>query len=170
VIPGMACGAVGTAAKMLGNLFNRHVLKKSDTTYVEIAAGLFMNKAEREKPVGRIVGFLADYALGAILGVPLVYVLKYTGKDHAFLKGLGYGHFAWVGMYGAVGRALGTSRGVFPLNADTNLSAYFNHSWYGIATALMAKSLADPSFFLDSRSSTEQKPHAQSDSASGPRR
>ena len=143
IVLGMLCGASGNGVKMIGNLFNRYILKKSDTTYIEIASGLFMNKKEREKPVGKIVGFLADFTLGSALGVPLVYLLKYTGKDYAALKGLAYGHLAWVTMYGTIGRTLGTSKGVFPLNADTNLSAFINHSWYGLVTAVLIKNLGE---------------------------
>ena len=46
-----------------------------------------------------------------------------------------------------MGRLLGVKKGVFPLNADTNLSAFFNHSWYGIVTAVLAAKLGDDSLF-----------------------
>jgi len=36
-----------------------------------------------------------------------------------------------------------------PSYADTNLSAFFNHSWYGLVTATLVKNLGDPSIYLN---------------------
>jgi len=59
---------------------------------------------------------------------------------------LGYGHFAWVFFYGALGNFFG-ARGVFPVNAPTNLSALINHSLYGMTTAAVIAKLGDPALF-----------------------
>lgn len=147
IILGIVAGLAGNAVKLAGNLINRYAFRKSDVTYPEIAAGLFMTKREREKRVGRVTGGLADFVLGGALGVPLVYLLRYTGRDHAALKGLAVGHLAWITVYGALGRGLDSQKGVFPLNADTNLSALLNHSWFGLTAALVAAKLGDESLF-----------------------
>lgn len=157
VILGVVSGIIGNCAKMAGNLFNRYVLYKSETTYPEIASGLFMTKKQRQKPVGMLVGAMADFALGGILGIPMVYLLRYTGKDHAAVKGLTFGNFAWITMYGIMGRGFGTKQGVFPLDADTNLSAFINHSWYGLVTALTASKLGDSTLFPEPTSRREVK-------------
>ncbi len=156
IILGIVSGLIGNCAKLAGNLFNRYVLKRSDTTYPEIAAGMFMTKKERNKPIGMLVGGLADFGLGGILGIPMVYLLRYTGRDKAGIKGLGLGHFAWIAVYGAIGRGFGTKRGVFPLDAHTNLSAFVNHSWYGLITSLVAAKLGDPSLFPEPASLPDQ--------------
>ena len=161
IVLGAVAGLIGNTAKLAGNLFNRYVLYKSDTTYPEIAGGLFMTKKEREKPVGKAVGGLADFVLGGILGIPLVYMFRYTGKDNAVFKGLGYGHIAWIAMYGSTGRMMGVKKGVFPLNADTNLSAFVNHSWYGLVTALLINKLGDPSLFPEPRSYNDSNETSQ---------
>ena len=96
IILGAVSGLLGNSAKLAGNLFNRYVLCKSDTTYPEIAGGLFMSKKEREKPVGKIVGLLADFSLGALLGVPVVYMLRYTGRGQSCGKRFGSGAFCLV--------------------------------------------------------------------------
>ncbi len=155
IVLGFIAGLIGNSAKLAGNLVNRYVFYKSDTTYPEIAGGLFMTKKEREKPTGKVVGGLADFVLGAILGIPLVYMFRYTGKDKSALKGMGYGHFAWIGMYGSIGRLMGINKGVFPLNAQTNMSALFNHTWYGLVTALVINKLGAPSLFPEPRSYTD---------------
>jgi len=147
IVLGIVSGVLGNCAKMAGNFFNRHVLSKSDTTYPEIAAGLFMSKKQRNRPIGNLVGLLADFSIGTSLGIPLVYMLRYTGKDMAALKGLGLGHFAWISMYGFLGGGLGNKKGVFPLDAGTNMSAFINHSWYGLVASLAASNLGDPSLF-----------------------
>ncbi|MDT3698086.1 MAG: hypothetical protein RO469_01560 [Thermincola sp.] len=152
IMLGIVAGLIGNIAKLAGNLFNRHVLYKSDTTYSEIAGGLFMSKREREKSVGKAVGGIADFVLSALLGIPLVYILRYTGQDKAVIKGTGYGHLAWMAIYGAFGRLMGVKRGVFPLNADTNMSAFANHAWYGAVTALVINKLGDPSLFPEPKS------------------
>jgi hypothetical protein len=154
-------GLIGNAVKLAGNIFNAYVLKISSTTYAEIAAGIFMTKKERRKKMGLVVGSIADLAIGALLGIPVVYFLRYTGKDHAVIKGLGYGHFAWVLFYGALGSLFG-AQGVFPLNASTNLSAIINHSLYGMTTAAVISKFGDPSLFPEpgggcpAKNSTEQ--------------
>lgn len=152
LILGAVSGILGNSVKIMGNLFNRHIAGFSGTTYAEITAGLFMTKKERKKKTGLLVGVLGDFAMGAILGIPIVYMLRYTGKDSAALKGLGAGHFAWLALYGVIGRGLGENKGVFPLSAETNLSAFLNHSWYGLATAYAVCKLGDPSLFPEPRS------------------
>lgn len=146
ILLGIISGLIGNTAKLAGNLFNRYVLYKSEITYPEIASGMFMGKKQRERPVGKLVGFLADYAIGASLGIPMVYMLRYSGKSNAPLKGLGLGHIAWVSMFGFLGGGH-NQKEVFPLDAGTNLSAFVNHSWYGLVTALVASRLGDPSLF-----------------------
>lgn len=147
IVLGIVAGLAGNCVKLAGNLLNRFVLRESDTTYPEIAAGLFMTKRARDTLTGRVVGAIADFALGGALGVPMVYILRYTGRDHAALKGAGLGHLAWTIMYGTIGRGMGPKKGVFPLNEDTNLSAFINHTWYGMTTALLASKLGDNSLF-----------------------
>lgn len=152
IILGFMAGIIGNTAKTAGNLINRFVLHQTDTTYTEIAGGLFMNPKERRKPKGMIVGSVADFILGAIMGIPIVYMLRYTGKDKAGVKGLGLGYFAWVTMYGFLGRAMGQNKGVFPLKARTNLSALINHTWFGFVTGKAAAYLGDPSLFPEPKS------------------
>lgn len=153
VILGIIAGLAGNCLKTAGNLFNRYVLKVSQFTYIEVAAGLFMRRKESHKPLGQIVGGIADFLIGSMMGVPLVYLLKYTKKDYALVKGIGIGGLIWIGMYGALGRAFG-AWGFLPANASTNLSSFLNHSLYGIGASIVATKLGDPSLFAG----TEDRP------------
>ena len=90
LILGAFAGLTANLGKMLGNVFNKNVLKVSDINYSELAAGIFMTEKELKKPAGLVVGTLADFVIGAIMGIPIVYILRYTGKDHAALKGFGF--------------------------------------------------------------------------------
>lgn len=146
LVLGAVAGTIANLVKLLGNELGMKSLKISKASYPQMAAGLFMTKKERKKPAGQVVGTLADLAVGGLMGIPLVYLLRYTGRDYAALKGLSYGHFAWVFLYGATGRIIGT-KSLFPLDATTNLSALFNHSMYGIIAAVLAAKLGDPSLF-----------------------
>ncbi|NLX90178.1 MAG: hypothetical protein GXZ07_01055 [Firmicutes bacterium] len=147
LVLGAIAGAIANLAKLLGNEFGMKTLKISQASYPEMAAGLFMTKKERRKPVALVVGTLADLTIGGIMGVPLVYILRYTGRDFAPIKGIGYGLFAWVLLYGALGRFLGTKSSIFPLSSTTSLSAYINHSIYGAIAAVLTAKLGDPSLF-----------------------
>lgn len=47
-----------------------------------------------------IIGFLADIAVAALLGILFFYTLRLTGKEHAHLKAVFAGIFIWVGITG----------------------------------------------------------------------
>ncbi len=74
-----------------------------------------------------------------------VYVLKFTGKDHALMKGVGYGHGAWTLLLGGANK-LGVST-IYPLEPSSILSTYAEHALYGAGTALIATTLGDEDMF-----------------------
>ncbi len=106
---------------------------------------VFLPKKDTKNPLGKLVGFLADAALGAGLGVGYVYVLKFTGKDHALMKGVGYGHGAWTLVLG--GTQLVGGPKIPQLNPKSVLSTYAEHALYGAGAALVATALGDEDLF-----------------------
>lgn len=60
-------------------------------------------------------------------------------------------------IYGFLGGGLGAKKGVYPLDAGTNMSSFFNHSWYGLVTALAASKLGDPTLFPEPSNKTVEQ-------------
>ena len=50
--------------------------------------------------LGGIIGFLADLALGALLGVLFAFFLLWTHGKNPAIKGLGIGIGAWLFLFG----------------------------------------------------------------------
>ena len=92
------------------------------------------------------MGFMGDAAIGAGLGVGYVYVLKFTGKDHALMKGIGYGHGAWTILLGGAKFFLGGAK-IFPLSPKSVMSNYLEHTLYGLGAYLAATTLGDEDLF-----------------------
>jgi len=145
IVLGLVSGLAGNVAKLAGNLANAYLFGFSRTTYPILAGQLFMNQKQLRTKTGLLVGTLADMVIGAAVGVPLVYMLTYTGKDHYALKGIGFGNTAWTGLFGAMSR-LALNQAAFQ-DAPTNLSAFLNHTWYGLVASAVAANLGDPGLF-----------------------
>lgn len=144
ILLGIMAGLAGNLLKDLGNLFTT---KKgmNDLTYSSMAGSLYMKKKDTKSNLGKKVGFLADMAVGAGLGVGYIYVLKFTGKDHALMKGVGYGHGAWTLLLGGTNK-LGASK-IFPLKPKTVLSNYLEHTLYGLGAYLVASKFGDDDLY-----------------------
>jgi hypothetical protein len=88
---------------------------------------------------------MADAAVGCLLGIASVYVLSFTGKDRAPLKGLTTGALAWVGLYGVLGNMGATNvRTALP---RTVLSEFIGHSVFGLVSTATAAFLGDEDLF-----------------------
>ena len=144
IILGIAAGLGGTLVKYLGNLVSRE-LGITNTSYQEIGAGIYMSARKARTPMGMVAGLFADAALGAGLGVGYIYVLKYTGKDHALIKGVGYGHGVWSLFLGGA-NLIGTAS-ILPLTPKSVISTYVEHALYGAGAALVATTLGDENLF-----------------------
>lgn len=144
ILLGIVAGLTGNALKNLGE----HACNKMGMTqaaYPTIAGEAFMTKKQTKSNLGKTVGWLTDAALGAGLGVGYAYVLKFTGKDHALMKGVGYGHGAWTLFLGGSNKLMVNP--VLPIDPKTMLSFYFSHTLYGIGLALGACAFGDKDLF-----------------------
>lgn len=105
------------------------------------AAGMLLPAYNVAAPLGRAAGWMADAAVGCLLGIASVYVLSFTGKDRAPLKGLTTGALAWVGLYGVLGNMGATNvRTALP---RTVLSEFIGHSVFGLVSTATAAFLGD---------------------------
>ncbi len=146
VVLGLVSGTIGNIAKDLSN----YVLYKLGVTsrlYGHLAAGLLTEQRHVKKPTGFAIGQLADFAIGAGLGVPIVYALALTGKDYASLKGAAIGSGAWVAGFGFLGARSAGDKAVFPLDPKPMLAAVWHHALYGAVTAYAATKLGRPGLF-----------------------
>ncbi len=97
-------------------------------------------------PRGRLVGWIADSTISAMLGVASVYILSLTGKEKAPLKGaLICGATAWTALYGILG-TMGATEVQHP-QPKTVLSEFVVHTVYGAVVATMVAYLGDEDLY-----------------------
>jgi len=110
------------------------------------AAGMLVSAHKITTPRGKLVGWIADSSISAMLGVAAVYMLSITGKEKAPLKGaLVCGASAWTALYGVLG-TMGATEVQHPL-PRTVLSEFFVHTVYGAVVASLAAYLGDEALF-----------------------
>lgn len=79
------------AVRLLGHQF---------ITPWETATHIFLVRRLIHTPIGYLVGFTGNFTLGAIFGVIMAYILRFTGKDFYILKGIGLGAVVWLTSIG----------------------------------------------------------------------
>jgi hypothetical protein len=144
ILLGLISGLIGNIPKSLINeiLFRKGTESKR---YGNIVSGLFLSNLETQRKSGVIFGTVGDFVIASILGVPLVYLLSYTGKDKSWLKGilvaiLGFGTFR--GIMSKMGNFLS-----YPKDTQTNALMSMSSFLWGITTALTALKLGDEGLF-----------------------
>ena len=141
---GVIAGLTGVAVKdLVGGLITR--AGRAEDPGPQRAAGMLLPAYKIATPLGRAAGWLADAAVGSLLGITSVYVLSFTGKDRAVLKGLTTGALAWVGLYGVLGNMGATN--VRTVQPKTALSEFITHAVYGVVTVSTAAYLGDDELF-----------------------
>jgi hypothetical protein len=135
--------ALGTVAGLLGNIpslilnFISVQLGFSKTYSFQISGGIYLFRRFTMEPGGILLGLLVWIFTSAFLGVAIVYLLKLTGRDYWWLKGILVSNFLmFVGMYGVI-YSLGGSR-VVPWDIPTNLSVLMENTLFGITAAYLA--------------------------------
>ncbi|MBS3901041.1 MAG: hypothetical protein KGZ54_03345 [Dethiobacter sp.] len=155
-ILGIACGLAGNVIKMSLMSFAK---KKNwaEITGQEKSAGMLLPAHQAYSSSGKIVGIVADNVVATILGVGTVYMLAFTGKDKALIKGLAFGEATWVSLYGVLSTMGATLVG--PLSPKTVLSEMVGHAVFGAAAALTATTLGDPALFPQNKQLPNSAPY-----------
>ncbi len=117
----------------------------SKRTAVPQAAGFFLPKRKVNKPLGDVLGVLADNSIAAGLGVFESYLFTFTGSDHPVIKGMAIGHLTWTASYGVLAK-LGASS-VKPKDPPTQLVSWLAHTAFGISKGLILRAITDPRVF-----------------------
>jgi len=87
--------------------------------YWHLAASVFLEDANLQTFPSLLVGFIADIAVAALLGIIFFYSLRLTGRNHAYLKGVFAGLFIWVGITG-----LTTKTGISGIDFNTHSTTF----------------------------------------------
>ncbi len=144
IIAGATAGLIANIAKDAGNLISI-LLNWTNYYYWHLAASIFVEPESVKKPGALFLGFLGDNIIAATFGIILYYLISYTGKRFFIIKGLGLSWLLWVFLFGAVIN-LDIVR-ITPTDIGTNLSAFLNHSLFGIVSALLLKKIMKATFF-----------------------
>lgn len=142
---------LGAIAGLGGNLVKTAIMniaiKKrfAEINGFEKAAGMLIQPFEIADTRGKIVGYIADTVMAGILGVTTTYMLSFTGKNHAALKGGLYGQAMWTVLYGVMA-TMGATK-VEPVSPKTVLSEFVAHTAYGAVTAELVSRLGEPALF-----------------------
>ena len=152
---GLLSGIIANIGK---NILSRYAESKgfSQKSFVDAAAGFFLNKKDSITPLGRVVGILSDFSTAITIGVANVYFLTHTGKDQWFLKGMGTGSIFWVTMYGFLG-SIGKQQPVYPVSPGTALTSFVGHTLFGILSNYIIVKFGDNSIFTDNTQSHERR-------------
>lgn len=112
------------------------------TSTWEATAGIFLASNLIHTPLGKIVGFLGEYIVGASGGITMAFILKFTGYDYYILKGLGMGALFWLVGVGIIGKLINLT----PKIADeplTNFLIILDLIIFGIISALIIVKYGD---------------------------
>lgn len=120
------------------------------------AAGFFLSSQNVRTPLGTALGAVADNGIAGALGVVASYLLSFTGKDHALLKGLSIGNFTWNVAYGVAAQLGATS--VKPDDPKTTLASWISHTAFGVTKAKLLLALSEPELFEPQYHSIGQPP------------
>lgn len=123
----------------------------SKETGAKRAAGFFITARKFNTPQGKVLGFLADSTIAGFLGVFSSYLLTFTGKDYALLKGAAVGNISWSSMYGVLAQ-MGASK-IKSNDPMTFLTSFISHTAFGITKFYIVTKITDPGLF---------KPHYES--------
>ena len=131
VLVGTIAGMIATLVKDLLNLV-LFLFGVVELTYWQLAASTFLRPGLCSSPGGLLVGAMADIILGGVLGMIIVLIFKFFGRDLWWYKGLVAGNAIW--LFGA-GLAVNVFTRLAPLDIPFRVASLFDHQLYGITAA-----------------------------------
>lgn len=123
---------------------------RSEVLYGHIAGSIFMRPFRTNQRKNFWLGQLTHLITGSALAIPLNYILKKTGKDHASLKGAFLGLITWELIYG-IGQRIKLFA-VKPHLIKTHYEMILNHILYGVTVAQALVAFSEPSAFPEVQS------------------
>ena len=98
-----------------------------------IAASAYFKKADVHTLPALIIGGATDYFTAGLMGIPIFYLLYWTGSDYYWFKGISIGGFWWLTAFGVILRSQ-VAR-IDPVDASTNLYHISEHLLLGFLIA-----------------------------------
>ena len=155
ITTGLISGLVGTVVMDLSNLIFRRA-RLTERTYAEFGASVIMHPFRVRQRKNAVLGQILHMISGSIIGIPMAYMLKKSGRDYHLLKGAALGSVLWGGLY-AVGRRIGLITAK-PWMTQSHYSELWHNLLYGITASQAIVSLADPAIFTQEREARITEP------------
>ncbi|UWG97699.1 hypothetical protein LPY66_02370 [Dehalobacter sp. DCM] len=144
IMLGLLVGFISDIPKTLSNeYFYRKGLEKR--RFADIVAGIFLPKYRLVTKKATIFGIFGELVISSFMGIPLVYLLSYTGKDKSVIKGLVTGLFGFGFLRGLLAN-VGIGRN-YPKDVVTNVMMSWSSSLWGVTAGLITPLLGDSALF-----------------------
>ncbi|HBV86150.1 MAG TPA: hypothetical protein DEF42_05745 [Desulfosporosinus sp.] len=141
---GFLGGLAGTIFMDLSNIMFKK-MGLSEKTYAQYAGSVVMKPFRLFFGANKLLGQILHLVTGSIIGIPLLAILKKTGKDNYLFKGAVFGTFTWELLY-----SFGLRYKVFRAEAHTtgtHFTTLIDNLIYGFVSSATMVFLADDSVF-----------------------
>jgi len=133
---GSVAAFAAATAQMVMDLISHYFIFQGKYMGYQISAGVYLHPQLTNDPLGVALGVIVWFFQAAMLGIILVYVLKITGRDFWWLKGLIVSNgimFVWI--YGFL-LTLGARR-IVPFDMRTNWTVLTSNIVFGLLTSYL---------------------------------
>jgi hypothetical protein len=155
IILGLVTGLLGNIPKtILCETFYRNRIAKKRCS--DLALSLFLPSYKVSSKKGSIFGIICDYIMSSFAGIGYIYLLTYTGKDYALIKGFLSGIFNFA-LFRGIFSKIGTVK-TYPKDMLTNITMGINSSIWGITTGLLTLLLGNKELFMP-KPGVQSNPH-----------
>lgn len=129
--------ALGAAASLVATIpqvifdFISYQLGFSKYYAFQISGSIYLTRGLAGKGEGLILGGLVWEFMAVLLGVFTVYILKFTGRDYWWLKGIAISNMVmFIIIYGLLHSL--DSATIIPLDFQTNLTLFIDNIIFGL--------------------------------------
>jgi len=147
ILLGVVSGLIGsTPAKLINKI--EHQKGLTVIRYNQIPMKLFTRQSTNTSRQGNTLAAIANGVNSGAIGVLMTYLFSATGRDHAVVKGMGLGAFAWVVLNGFIGSQMlkGKSKSPTP-----PILSFVDHIINGGTVGWLIAKLGDESLFPDTK-------------------
>lgn len=134
VLAGTMAGMIAALIKDVPNylLWKFGIVK---SLYFHLASSALISPKLVDTPIGLALGITVDIITGGTLGLLLIFLFKFTGRDFWWYKGLIIGNAIWLWGLGIVIN-MGATR-IVPLDPIFRLTSLVEHQIFGLVGALL---------------------------------